>query len=169
MTTVRTSVDGQGATRAPERTTEFTGHLREAPGQPVGGFERTAGEQKVPELIMQATSQLSDLIRAELRLAVAEIKSKGRHAGGGVGLFGGAGLVALYAVGALVAGAIAALALVLPLWASGLVIGGGLLLVAAVLGLVGRRQISHAIPPMPEQAMGGARQDLTEIKERAHR
>ncbi|MEV4256684.1 phage holin family protein [Spirillospora sp. NPDC049652] len=121
------------------------------------------------ELVKQASEQIPELVRAEMRLAVAEMKQKGRHAGFGAGLFGGAGVVALYGVGALAAAAIAALALVLPVWAAALIVGAALLIIAAVLGLMGRSQVGQAEPPVPEQAMESTRQDINEIKERARR
>ncbi|GAA3934126.1 phage holin family protein [Actinomadura viridis] len=130
---------------------------------------RGAGDQKVGELVSRATQQLSDLVRAELRLAAAEIKDKGKHAGAGAGLFGGAGVMALYGGGALVAAAIAAISLALPVWAAALIIGGFLLLVAGILALMGRSQTSRGFPPMPERALESARQDMAEIRERAHR
>ncbi|RFU39596.1 phage holin family protein [Actinomadura logoneensis] len=121
------------------------------------------------ELVKQASQQIPELVRAEMRLAVAEMKEKGRHAGRGAGLFGGAGLVALYGVGALLAAVIAALALVLPVWASALIVGAVLLAAAAALALVGRSQVGQAEPPLPEQAIESTRQDINEIKTRAHR
>ncbi|MGK5556286.1 phage holin family protein [Actinomadura kijaniata] len=127
------------------------------------------GEQSTGELVSQATQQLTDLVRGELRLAVAEMKDKGRHAGKGAGLFGGAGLVALYGAAALVAAVIAALALVWPVWASALLVGAVLLAVAGVLALVGRKQMAQAAPPLPEQAIDSTKQDLDQIKESAHR
>jgi hypothetical protein len=148
------STDGHGATiyRAPE----------DHPVHPNGG-------ESVGVLVSRATQQLSDLVRAEMRLAVTEIKDKGKHAGLGAGLFGGAGLVALYGVGALLAAAIAALALALPVWLSALTIGAALLLVAGVMALMGRAQTKRAVPPKPERAMDSTRRDVVELKERAHR
>lgn len=125
------------------------------------------GEAGTGELVRQAAQQVSELMRAELRLAVAELKNKGRHAGTGAGMFGGAALMALYGLGALLAAAIAAVALALPVWASALIIGGFLMLVAAVLALLGRSQTKRATPAKPEQAMDEARQAVAELKERA--
>lgn len=159
MNTVRPTHDGgpaagtMGASRQ-----DFVGR---APGE--------RGEMGTGELVRQATQQVSELMRAELRLAVAELKDKGRHAGTGFGLFGGAGLVALYGVGVLLVAAVAALALVLPMWASALIIGGVLMLVAGVLALLGRGQTSQATPAKPEMAMDEARQAVHELKERTHR
>ncbi|TDD68824.1 phage holin family protein [Actinomadura rubrisoli] len=165
MSTVRPTHDGRtgagtaGASRHDGASRQD--HARTVPGEHDG--------QGTGELVRQATQQVSELMRAELRLAVAELKDKGRHAGTGAGLFGGAGLVSLYGVGVLLAAAVAALALVLPVWASALIVGAVLLAVAGVLAMLGRRQTAQATPPKPEMAMDGARQTVSEIKERAHR
>jgi hypothetical protein len=121
------------------------------------------------ELISQASEQISTLVRAEMRLALAEMKDKGRNAGVGAGLFGGAGLVALYGTAALIVAVTAALDLALPLWAAALIVGAVLLAVAGVLGLIGRRRFDQAVPPVPAQAIQSIEKDITEIKERAHR
>jgi hypothetical protein len=128
-----------------------------------------AETESTGELIKQASEQITTLVRSELRLALAEMKDKGKHAGKGAGLFGGAGLVALFGAAALVAAVIAALDLAMPLWAAALIVGVVLLAVAGVLGLTGRKQLGQAAPPMPKRAIKSVEQDITEIKERAHR
>src|SRR5215217_1986144 len=89
-------------------------------------FRRTEQDKPLGELVQDLSRQTSTLIRQEMRLAQAELTEKGRHAGKGAGMFGGAGLVALYGVGALVAAAVLGLATVLEPWL-------GALIVAAVL------------------------------------
>jgi hypothetical protein len=121
------------------------------------------------ELVRQASQQASELVRAELRLAMAEMKGKARQTGKGAGLLGGAGLVALYGAAAGLAAVIAALALVLPVWAAALIVAGVLLIVAAVLGMLGRTRVGRGVPPVPRHALDSARQDVTEIKERVRR
>ncbi|MFF3269637.1 phage holin family protein [Streptomyces chrestomyceticus] len=123
----------------------------------------------VNELVTQASEQLSSLVRDEMRLAQTELARKGKRFGVGGGLLGGAGTVAFLAAQALVATAIIALGLVLPLWAAGLVVVGVLLVLAAVLGLLGRQRIRRATPPMPEEAVRSVRKDIETIKERARR
>jgi hypothetical protein len=134
-----------------------------------GSSAEAVSDQSVAELVKNATEQLSELVRQELRLAVAEMKDKGRHAGIGAGMFGGAALIALYGAGAVLIAAIAALALVLPVWASALIIGVALLIVAAVLALTGRNQVTRATPPLPDQTLDNAKQDVSEIAGRTHR
>lgn len=121
------------------------------------------------ELISRASEQITTLVRAEMRLALAEMKDKGKHAGVGAGLFGGAGLVALYGAAALLVAVIVALDLVMPLWAAALIVGAVLLAAAGVLGLTGRKQFGQAVPPKPAKAMESVEKDITEIKERVHR
>ncbi len=121
------------------------------------------------ELVSQASQQLSQLVREELRLAQAEMSEKGKRFGKGGGMFGGAGVVAFVGLQALAATAIAALALALPVWASALIITGVLFAIAAVLATMGKKQVGRAKPPTPEQAIDSVRADVAEIKERAHR
>lgn len=123
----------------------------------------------VGELVKQASEQLSDVVRSEMHLAQAEMKEKGKRAGFGGGMFGGAALFGLLALWALVVAAIAAFALLLPVWASALVVAGGLLLLAGVLALVGKQQIGSATPPKPERTMNSVRADLDAVREGAHR
>ncbi|MFA1550115.1 phage holin family protein [Actinomadura chokoriensis] len=160
MSIVRPTHDG-------ETPAESLGvHRQDQAGAPE--FHRRGREEAgTGELVRQAAQQVSELMRAELRLAVAELKAKGRHAGTGAGMFGGAALVALYGLGALLAAAIAAIAVALPVWAAALIIGGFLMLVAAVLALMGRSQAKRATPAKPEMAMDGAKRTVAELKERA--
>ena len=57
-------------------------------------------EPSAAELVKQLSEQTSRLVRQEMELAKAELAIKGKRAGIGAGMFGGAGLVGLYAVGA---------------------------------------------------------------------
>ncbi|GHA17806.1 membrane protein [Streptomyces tauricus] len=123
----------------------------------------------VGELVGQATEQLSELVRQEVRLAKQELTEKGRRAGRGGGLLGAAGAVAYVGLMALAATGAAALSLVLPVWAAALIVTAVLFLVAAVLAKTGRTQLGRATPPMPEETLDSVRADVDEIKERAHR
>ncbi|GHJ96757.1 membrane protein [Streptomyces sp. NE5-10] len=123
----------------------------------------------VGELVSRASQQISDLVREEMRLARAEMTQKGKRYGWGGGLFGGAGLLGVLAVQALVAAAIAALALALPVWASALIAGAVLAAAAALLGVAGKKQVARAGSPVPEKTIDSVKADVAEIKEKAHR
>ncbi|MGW7517989.1 phage holin family protein [Streptomyces sp. NPDC054796] len=126
-------------------------------------------EESVGVLVSRATEQFSRLVREEMQLAQAEMRQKGKRFGLGGGMFGAAGLVGILALQAMVATAIIALALVLPWWASALIVTGALLLIAGILAALGKRQVSKATPPAPQQAIESVKADMAEIKERAHR
>lgn len=61
------------------------------------GTTGTAG-QSVGQLVKQASEQLSDLVRQEMRLAQAELAAKGKRAGTGGGMLGAAALFAFIAL-----------------------------------------------------------------------
>jgi hypothetical protein len=121
------------------------------------------------ELVSQLSDEVSTLIRDELRLAQAEMTQKTKKAGIGAGLFGGAGLVALYGIGAFVTAAILGLAVVLDPWLAALIVGVALLVIAGVLALSGKRNVSAAGPPVPEQAIHELKADVRTVKESASR
>jgi uncharacterized membrane protein YqjE len=122
--------------------------------------DATAGE-----LVSRAAHQMSELVRQELALAKAELADKGREAGRGAGLFGGAGTVALYGGASLVAAAVAALSLVLPVWAAASIVGVVLLAIAGALAAAGRSRMRRAAPPVPEQTAESVKADVQEIKD----
>ena len=124
-------------------------------------------ERPLGELVQDLSRQTSTLIRQEMRLAQAELTEKGRHAGKGAGMFGGAGVVALYGVGALVTAAILGLATVLEPWIAAAAIGVVLLVVAGVLALTGRKEIQEAGPAKPERAIESVSRDIDTVKARA--
>ncbi|MGW6862208.1 phage holin family protein [Streptomyces xanthophaeus] len=126
-------------------------------------------EESVGDLVSQASRQISELVREEMQLARAEMAEKGKRFGVGGGLFGGAGLVGILAAQALVGAVIAALALLLPVWASALIIAALLAAVAAGMAAAGKKQIAKAGTPAPEQAIDSVKADVAEIKEAAHR
>jgi Putative Actinobacterial Holin-X, holin superfamily III len=127
----------------------------------------TEDDTPLGELVQDLSRQTSTLIRQEMRLAQAELAEKGRHAGKSAGMFGGAGLVALYGVGALAAAAIVGLGTVIEPWIAAAAIGVGLLLIAGILALTGKKELDEAGPPKPEQAIESVQQDVETVKARA--
>jgi Putative Actinobacterial Holin-X, holin superfamily III len=125
------------------------------------------GDKPLGELVQDLSRQTSTLIRQEMRLAQAELAEKGRHAGKGAGMFGGAGAVALYGIGALVAAAILGLATVLEPWIAAAAVGVGLLVVAGLLALTGKKELDEAGPPRPERALESMQLDVETVKTRA--
>ena len=112
------------------------------------------------ELVKQLAEETSLLVRKELELAQAEMTQKGKKAGIGLGELGGAGIVALYALGALTACFIAALALAMPVWLAALIVAIVYGIIAGVLALIGRRQLQQSLPPTPERTQQTVKEDI---------
>jgi uncharacterized membrane protein YqjE len=123
------------------------------------------GELSTAELVRRATGQLSTLVRDELALARTELVEKGRRAGIGGGLFGVAGMLALYGLGLLIALAVVLVDLVWPLWLAVLVVAGVLFIAAGVAALVGRQQLRAAAPPVPKEAAAGIEADIQTVRD----
>jgi Putative Actinobacterial Holin-X, holin superfamily III len=130
---------------------------------------RPADQRSVAQLITDATNQVSTLVRDEIRLAILELQQKGKRIGVGAGLLGGAGLVAMYGMGAIVAGVILLLATVMAAWLAAFIVGGAVLFIAAVMALFGRGQARRAAPPIPKRAVESVKQDIAVVKEGARR
>jgi membrane protein len=123
----------------------------------------------VGELVQALSEQTATLVRKELQLAQLELTEKGKRAGVGAGLFGGAGVIALYAVGVFIAAAVMGLATVLEPWIAAVIVGVVMLAAAGVASLMGKKQVEQAVPPAPEQAIQSTKRDVDEVKGRAGR
>ena len=116
------------------------------------------------ELVSRLSDEISQLVRDELELARAEVTGKAREAGIGAGIFGAAGILALYGGGVLIATAILALALALDAWLAALIVGVVLLAGAGIAALLGRRRLGNAAPPVPTRAAAGIREDVDTLR-----
>jgi hypothetical protein len=124
-------------------------------------------ERSTGELVKQLSEQSSTLVRQEVELAKTELAEKAKYAGLGSGMALGAALLSLFSFGALTAGVILALAIVLDAWAAALIVGGAYAAIAAGLALLGKRQVEKAIPPVPEQTQESVKEDVEWAKTRA--
>jgi uncharacterized membrane protein YqjE len=132
----------------------------------------TAAPGKEPstgQLVSQLSTQLSTLVRDEIRLAQLEVTGKAKKAGLGAGLFGAAGIFAWFGVGALVAAAILGLATAMDGWLAAIIVGVALFVIAGIAALVGKKEVSQSSPPLPAEAIDGVKTDVRTVKEAAHR
>jgi hypothetical protein len=116
-------------------------------------------EQGMGELFKQLSDDLSTLVRQELKLAQAEMTEKGKKAGVGIGMFGGAGIVGLLALGALTTCLIAALSTGMEVWIAALIVTVVYAAAAGGLAMRGRDRVSEATPPLPEQTIETVKED----------
>jgi membrane protein len=130
----------------------------------VPGAPDRVADESTGQLIARFSQDLSELVRNELRLAQLEIAGKAKRAGVGVGMFGAAGVIALYGLGALIAAAILALALAVSPWSAALIVGCVLLATAGVAALLGKKRVTAASPPMPERAMDNLKRDVDAVR-----
>lgn len=121
-------------------------------------------DEPLGAVVHRLSEQIPELVRSELRLAQAELSEKGKHAGVGLGMFGGAGVLALYGVAGLLTTAVIALDLVLPLWLAALLVSVVVLAAAGFAALLGKKQVTQATPPAPERAIAGVKEDVKAVK-----
>jgi uncharacterized membrane protein YqjE len=117
-------------------------------------------DRSLGELLKQLSEQTTRLVHQELELAKAELTQKGKQAGMGAGLFGGAGALGLAALGALTACFILALDAVMPAWLAALIVAVVYGIIAYVLVKQGQAKIKKATPPVPEQTIETVKEDV---------
>jgi uncharacterized membrane protein YqjE len=117
-------------------------------------------DRPVGELVKELAGQTSTLVRQEIRLAQAEISTKGKLAGRGAGMLAGAAVAGLLALIALTAVLIAALDTAMPLWLAALIVTVLWAVIGAVLAARGRKELQQATPPVPEQTVETVKEDI---------
>jgi hypothetical protein len=114
------------------------------------------------ELTVQLGEQLGRLIKDEVTLARAELFASARQSMLGGQLLTAAAVVGLGAWLAVVAAAIAGISAGLPVWASALIVGGALGLIAGILALLGIRRLSRGMPPL-KLTLDSVKDELTDL------
>jgi uncharacterized membrane protein YqjE len=117
-------------------------------------------EHGVGDLVKELSSQVSTLVRQEVELAKAEVGEKGKKAGIGAGMFGGAGAAALLMLGSFTAFLILALDLAMPAWAAALIVTALWAAVAGVLALQGRKKMQEMGTPIPAKTIETVKEDV---------
>jgi uncharacterized membrane protein YqjE len=129
--------------------------------------EAQGSQPTMAELVKQLSEQTSRLARQEVELAKAELTVKGKRAGIGAGMFGGAGVFGFYALGAVTATAILGLATAVAAWLAALIVTAVLGAIAGALVLQGKTKVEQAAPPVPEQATASVKEDVRWARTRA--
>ena len=124
-------------------------------------------DRPVGDLVKDLSEQTSRLVRQELELAKVELSEKGKKAGLGAGMFGGAGLFGFFGFAALTATFILALATAVAPWLAALIVTAVYGAIAGVLALQGKSKVQQATPPVPERAVDSAKEDVAWVRTRA--
>jgi uncharacterized membrane protein YqjE len=117
-------------------------------------------DRSMGELLKRLSEQTTQLVHQELELAKAELQQKGKEAGAGAGMFGGAGALGLAALGALTACFILALNAIMPAWLAALIVAVVYGIIAFVLVKQGQARMKRAVPPVPEQTIETVKEDV---------
>jgi tetrahydromethanopterin S-methyltransferase subunit C len=125
------------------------------------------GERSVSELVRDLSQQSSELARKEVELAKAEMQLKAKRLGIGAGAFGAAGLIGLFALGALTATLILAIATAVQPWLAALIVAVLYAAIAGVAALLGKRKVDEGTPPVPERAIDTTKEDVEHVKRSA--
>jgi uncharacterized membrane protein YqjE len=126
----------------------------------VDGEHEELRSQTTADLIKQLSEQTTTLVRKEIELAKAELSEKGKVAGAGAGMFGGAGVLALLALGTLTACILALLDRAMDLWLAALIVTILYAGAAAALAVAARDRVRRALPPAPEQTVETVKEDV---------
>jgi hypothetical protein len=114
-------------------------------------------------LISEITGKASLLVKKEIELAKAEIRADLNAQLGMVKALGIAALAALSGLNMLLVAGVLALGLTLPSWLAALIVGGTLLVVAAILGYIGwKRMVTNPLA-LTRQTL---KEDVQWVKER---
>ncbi len=119
------------------------------------------------ELFKQLSEQTTTLVRKEIELARAELTAKGKVAGQGAGMFGGAAVAGLLALGTLTVLILALLDKAMGLWVAALIVTAVYGAIAAVLAMSGKDRVKQGMPPAPEQTVETVKEDVQWAKSQA--
>ena len=132
--------------------------------EPTVSHTPSGSDPTLGALVHDLTTQVPELIRSEIRLAQAEVAEKGKRAGIGIGMFSGAGLLAFFGLGTVIAAIVLALSLAMDGWLAALIVAVVLFAGAGVLAVMGKSQVEQATPPVPERAVEGVKEDIATVK-----
>lgn len=119
------------------------------------------------ELVKQLSEQTTTLVRKEIELAKAELSEKGKVAGQGAGMFGGAAVAGLLALGTLTTMILALLDKAMDLWIAALIVTLVYGAIAGVMAISGRDRVKQGMPPAPEQTVETVKEDVQWAKSQA--
>lgn len=127
------------------------------PGQyppPPVNSAQAAGEARpsIGALFASVTGQISGIIRGEIELNKAKLRTFAAKSGKGIALLVAAAVFALYLLGWVFHTIEVALELVVPAWAASLIVVGILLLIVLILALVGTSSLKSAQAHRPDPA-----------------
>ncbi|HKB78479.1 MAG TPA: phage holin family protein [Thermoanaerobaculia bacterium] len=124
----------------------------------------TESERSLGTIIKELTADISRLFRSEIALLKLEIRDTVVKLGTGSALLAVALCIAMAAMGVLTATVILALMLTgLPAWAATLIVGGAMLILAAILAVIGVKRF-QSVQFVPTHSVEQIKTDIEAIK-----
>jgi uncharacterized membrane protein YqjE len=117
-------------------------------------------DNSLRDLLKELMSELSELIRKEIALARAEMTEKLMMMVMASAMLAVAGLLAVFALGAVTAAMILGIATVLAGWLSALIVFAFYLVVAGILVTIAARRMKKVGRPVPEQTIDTLKEDV---------
>jgi membrane protein implicated in regulation of membrane protease activity len=117
---------------------------------------RTSMTDRINASVTDVRTHMQRLIQLNIELVKAEIAQRGRLFAVAAGLFVAAVVLALYALGFLLATIAVALSLALPLWLSLLIVTVALFIVVAIMIWIGKKRLDKAQGPAGQRAIASA-------------
>jgi Putative Actinobacterial Holin-X, holin superfamily III len=117
-------------------------------------------DRSIAELLRQLSQETATLVRQEMELAKAEVTEKGKKAGVGAAMFGGAGAAGLATLGAFTAFLILVLNTFMDAWLAALIVTLVYGAITAVLVMRGKEKVQEAGSPVPEQTVDTIKEDI---------
>jgi hypothetical protein len=117
-------------------------------------------DRSIAELLRQLSQETATLVRQEMELAKAEVAEKGKKAGVGAAMFGGAGAAGLATLGAFTAFLILLLNTFMDAWLAALIVTIVYGAVTAFLVMRGKEKVQEAGSPVPEQTVDTIKEDI---------
>ncbi|MGN6128405.1 MAG: phage holin family protein [Humibacter sp.] len=130
----------------------------------MSGGTQPRDRRSLIQLLRELPGLVVALLKAELAQLKAELIRKAINVGTGVGLFLVAGFLLFFMFGTLVAAAVLGIAVALPAWAAALIVAAGLLILAAIAGLIGVLVFRRGMPPAPTETIESIKQDVNAVK-----
>jgi hypothetical protein len=130
--------------------------------------QETEREQGLGPATKNVAEHASALVRLELELAALELKRKVVKLAMGIAFGLVAAILLLFALGFGIGAAAAGIATATSTWLALLIVTGGLLLLAGVLGVLALTSLKKGTPPVPEQALREAKLTTEALKSDGH-
>lgn len=128
-----------------------------------------ASDMPAGELTARLVEQVRQLVHDEFELARIEGIKRAKRIGLGVGMFGGAGMLAFFGTACLIASAVIGLANVARPWFAAIVVGVVCFVVGGLVALPGKRGFVAKHPPVPRDTAASLKADAQALRDAANR